>query len=75
MRAAGFRVDADLRNEKVGYKVRALTLARVPFILVVGDRERAERTVAVRSLAGENLGDMPLDAWLDRMRRMREAYE
>jgi len=75
MRVAGFRVDADLRNEKVGYKVRALTLARVPFILVVGDRERAERTVAVRSLAGENLGDMPLDVWLDRMRRMREAYE
>ena len=75
MRAEGFRVDADLRNEKVGYKVRALTLARVPFILVVGDRERAERTVAVRSLSGESLGDMPLDAWLARMKRMREHYE
>ncbi len=75
MRAEGFRVDADLRNEKVGYKVRALTLARVPFILVVGDRERAERTVAVRSLSGESLGDMPLDAWVARMKRMREHYE
>ncbi len=75
MRAEGFRVDADLRNEKVGYKVRALTLERVPFILVVGDRERAERTVAVRNLAGENLGSMPLDAWLAEMRRMREQYQ
>ncbi len=75
MRAEGFRVDADLRNEKVGYKVRALTLARVPFILVVGDRERAERTVAVRSLSGESLGDMPLDDWVARMKRMREHYE
>ena len=75
MHAAGFRVNADLRNEKVGYKVRALTLDRVPFILVVGDREREEKTVAVRSLAGENLGTMPLDAWIAEMHRMQQEYE
>jgi len=75
MHQAGFRVDADLRNEKVGYKVRALTLDRVPFILVVGDREREEKSVAVRNLKGENLGTMPLDAWIAEMQRMQSEYE
>ena len=75
MHQAGFRVDADLRNEKVGYKVRALTLDRVPFMLVVGDREREEKSVAVRNLKGENLGTMPLDAWIAEMQRMQSEYE
>jgi len=75
MHQAGFRVDADLRNEKVGYKVRGLTLDRVPFMLIVGDREREDKTVAVRNLAGENLGTMPLDAWIAEMRRMQQEYE
>ncbi len=74
-RQAGFRVDTDLRNEKVGYKVRVLTLLRVPFILVVGDRERERKTVAVRNLKGENLGSIPLDVWLAEMRRMQREYE
>jgi len=75
MHQAGFRVDADLRNEKVGYKVRALTLDRVPFMLVVGDRELEEKSVAVRNLKGENLGTMPLDAWIAEMQRMQSEYE
>jgi threonyl-tRNA synthetase len=59
----GFRVDLDLRNEKIGYKIRQHTLARVPFLLVIGDREVEEGAVAVRSRDGEDLGSMSLDAF------------
>jgi len=75
MKKAGFRVDADLRNEKVGYKVRAHTLERVPFILVAGDRERDEGTVSVRDLNGNNLGTFSLDAWIAEMQRMQADHE
>src|SRR4029450_13604205 len=54
----GFRVQADLRNEKIGYKIREHTLQRVPYLLVVGDREREQGLVAVRSRSGEDLGTM-----------------
>jgi len=74
MRAQGFRVESDLRNEKVGYKVRAHTLARVPFILVVGDRERDNEAVSVRARSGENLGVKAVSAWIDDMQAMRNAY-
>jgi len=75
MKKAGFRVDADLRNEKVGYKVRAHTLERVPFILVAGDRERDEGTVSVRDLSGRNLGAFSLDDWIAEMQKKRENHE
>ena len=55
----GFRVEADLRNEKVGYKIREHTLQRVPYLLVVGDREKETGAVAVRMLSGADLGSMP----------------
>ncbi|MEJ2523081.1 MAG: threonine--tRNA ligase [Gammaproteobacteria bacterium] len=55
----GFRVDADLRNEKIGFKIREHTLQKVPFLLVAGDREKEARTLAVRSRSGEDLGTMP----------------
>jgi len=71
---AGFRVESDLRNEKVGYKVRAHTLDRVPYILVVGDRERDEGTLSVRDRSGNNLGSMSVDAWIAEMRTMTEQY-
>ncbi len=54
----GFRVEADLRNEKVGYKIREHTLQRVPYLLVVGDREKETGAVAVRALSGADLGSM-----------------
>jgi threonyl-tRNA synthetase len=57
----GFRVEADLRNEKIGFKIRQHTLAKVPYLLVVGDREVENGTVAVRARSGEDLGSMPLD--------------
>jgi len=74
MREAGFRVELDLRNEKVGYKVRAHTLARVPYILVAGDRERDEGTVSVRDRAGNNLGTFSVEDWIAEMDRQRAAF-
>jgi len=57
----GFRIESDLRNEKIGLKIREHTLQRLPFLLVVGDREVENRTVAVRTRRGQDLGVMPLD--------------
>jgi threonyl-tRNA synthetase len=68
LRQQGFRVDADLRNEKIGYKIRAHTLQRVPFLLVVGDREKENGLVAVRARSGDDLGSMSLDQFVARFR-------
>lgn len=57
----GFRVKTDLRNEKIGFKIREHTLLKVPYLLVIGDREVETQTVAVRTRSGENLGSMPVD--------------
>ena len=57
----GFRAELDLRNEKIGFKIREHTLQRTPYLLVVGDREMESRSVAVRTRSGEDLGAMPLD--------------
>jgi len=59
----GFRVESDLRNEKIGYKIREHTLQKVPYLLVVGDRERETGTIAVRTREGLDLGSMPLEAF------------
>ena len=61
LRNQGVRVEADLRNEKVGYKIREHTLQRVPYLLVAGDREVGSRSLAVRSRSGKDLGAMPLE--------------
>lgn len=60
LQKAGFRAITDLRNEKVGYKIREHTLARIPYLVVVGDREKAEQTLSVRALSGDTLGTMTL---------------
>ena len=60
LQKAGFRAITDLRNEKVGYKIREHTLARIPYLVVVGDREKAEQTLSVRALSGDTLGAMTL---------------
>ncbi|MGD9095610.1 MAG: threonine--tRNA ligase [Chromatiales bacterium] len=57
----GFRVETDLRNEKIGFKIREHTLQRVPYLLVVGDREMENGSVAVRTRAGEDLGSMQVE--------------
>ncbi|MDD6090869.1 MAG: threonine--tRNA ligase [Clostridiales bacterium] len=65
--AAGVRVETDLRNEKIGYKIREAQLHKLPYMLVVGDREAESGAVAVRTRGGENLGAMPLDAFIERV--------
>jgi threonyl-tRNA synthetase len=57
----GLRVETDLRNEKVGFKIREHTLSRIPYLLVAGDKEVASRSLAVRTRSGKDLGAMPLD--------------
>jgi threonyl-tRNA synthetase len=64
VKKAGFRAEADLRNEKISYKIREHSLQKLPFQLVVGDKEVAAQLVAVRSRRGEDLGQMTLDAFL-----------
>jgi len=60
LRLMGIRVEADLRNEKIGYKIRYHTLRRVPFLLIVGSREVESNSVAVRTREGEDLGSVPV---------------
>jgi threonyl-tRNA synthetase len=61
LQGKGFRVESDLRNEKIGFKIREHTLQKVPYLLVVGDREVEDRSVAVRTRDGKDLGTMSLD--------------
>jgi threonyl-tRNA synthetase len=62
---SGFRAVSDLRNEKIGFKIRERTLQKVPFLLVVGDKEVENGQVAVRTRSGEDLGTMSLDAFTE----------
>ena len=63
----GFKVELDLRNEKIGFKIREHTLQRVPYMLVIGDRELETNTLAVRTRSGEDLGSMPVEELAARM--------
>ncbi|MCO5762947.1 MAG: threonine--tRNA ligase [Chromatiaceae bacterium] len=63
----GFRAELDLRNEKIGFKIREHTLQRVPYLLVIGDREVETRTLAVRTRQGQDLGTLSLDEVIDRL--------
>ncbi|MEI3085724.1 MAG: threonine--tRNA ligase [Oscillospiraceae bacterium] len=65
--AAGVRVETDLRNEKIGYKIREAQMQKTPYMLVIGDREAESGAVAVRTRGGEDLGAMPLDAFIERI--------
>ncbi len=61
----GFRVINDLRNEKIGFKIREHSMRRTPYLLVVGDKEVATQTVAVRTREGEDLGSLAIDAFAE----------
>ena len=65
LKNAGLRVKSDLRNEKIGFKIREHTLNKVPYLLIVGDKEQEQQTVAVRTRSGQDLGSMPLSAFVD----------
>jgi threonyl-tRNA synthetase len=64
----GFRVESDLRNEKVGFKIREHTLKRVPYLLVAGDKEVAANLIAVRTRSGKDLGTMAPETFAERLR-------
>ena len=68
LKKQGFRVISDLRNEKIGLKIREHTLQRVPYMLITGDREIENGTVAVRTRGGEDLGVMTLDEFADHLK-------
>jgi threonyl-tRNA synthetase len=68
LKKQGFRVGADLRDDKIGYKIRSLALQKLPYICVVGDKERQAGTVAVRARGGVDLGVMPVAAFSERLR-------
>ncbi|AFJ01536.1 Threonyl-tRNA synthetase [Methylophaga frappieri] len=61
----GFRAEHDLRNEKIGFKIREHTLQRVPYLIVIGEREAQDNAVAVRTRKGEDLGSMTLDRFIE----------
>jgi len=61
----GLRVDLDLRNEKITYKIREHSLQKLPYILVAGDKEKAAGTVAVRARGNKDLGVMSIDAFIE----------
>ena len=67
LKQRGFRVVTDLRNEKIGFKIREHTLQRVPYLLVIGNREAQDGTVAVRTRSGEDLGVMTAEVFSERL--------
>ncbi len=69
----GFRADCDLRNEKITYKIREHSLQKLPYLLVAGEREMQSKQVAVRTRKGEDLGSMPIQALIERLRGEVEA--
>ena len=70
---AGFRVEADLRSEKIGLKIREAERAKIPYMLIAGDRERQDGTVSVRTRGGGNAGAMTVAAFLGHLQREVEG--
>jgi threonyl-tRNA synthetase len=73
LKKQGFRVNSDLRNEKITYKIREHSVQKLPYIIVVGDKERDSNTVAVRARGNVDLGSMPVDALVERLSRELET--
>jgi threonyl-tRNA synthetase len=73
LRRAGLRVESDLRNEKITYKIREHSLQKLPYQVIVGDKEMAAQTVAVRTRKGEDLGQMPVQSFVERL--LNEAQQ
>jgi len=67
LNALGIRVETDLRNEKIGYKIREAQMQKLPYMLVVGDKEKEAGTVAVRTRGGVDLGAMSFDDFVARI--------
>ena len=70
LRKQGFRLEVDSRNEKIGKKIREATLEKIPYMLVVGDRDMESGTVSVRTRKGEDMGAMTLDVFSAMLRKV-----
>ena len=75
LEAAGIRTEIDHRNEKIGYKIREAQLQKLPYMVVVGDKEAASGTVAVRTRTGEDLGAMEFDAFVAKLKEEIETMK
>ena len=67
LNAAGIRVETDLRNEKIGFKIREAQMQKIPYMLIIGDKEVENGVIAVRSRKAGDLGTMTLDAFIERI--------
>ena len=74
LRSKGFRVEADLRNEKITYKIREHSVRKLPYLLVIGDKEKAANVVAVRARGNQDLGQMSLDSVVERWQAEVSAF-
>jgi threonyl-tRNA synthetase len=70
----GIRAISDLRNEKIGFKIREHTLKRIPYMLVVGDKEKESGQVAVRTRKGEDLGSVKLEEFIASIQQDIQEY-
>ncbi|VVD70010.1 threonine--tRNA ligase [Pandoraea soli] len=75
LKEQGLRARSDLRNEKISYKIREHSLQKVPYLVVVGDKEQEANTVAVRARGGVDLGVMPVDALIERLAQACAAFQ
>jgi threonyl-tRNA synthetase len=73
--AAGLRTEADLRNEKIGLKIREATLKKIPYILVVGGKEEESKTVAVRTREGKDFGQMTVAEVVAKLKQAEKDFE
>ena len=73
LRSEGFRVEVDSRNEKIGKKIREATLEKIPYMLVVGDRDMENNTVSVRLRTGEDLGAMPMADFIAKLKAVVDS--
>ena len=69
LRARGIRVETDARNEKIGYKIREAQLEKLPYMLIIGDKEKEEGTVSVRMREKGDIGSMSLSDFADRVKK------
>ena len=72
LRAAGLRAETDLRNEKIGFKVREAQMMKIPYMFVLGDREAAEKTVTIRNRKGDNVGTFPFAEAVAMVKKLNE---
>ena len=74
LRQSGLRAEGDLRNEKITYKIREHSLQKLPYQIILGDKEMAAQTVAVRTRKGEDLGQMPVSAFIARLQHEAQSF-